>query len=194
MPIQQGAHHHGLEESDPRQGHWPSAVTDRQTTEVAQQLCPVIVGREAELDTLRQALTAAVGGQGRCVMLLGEPGIGKSRLARELASWAVDQGMSVLGGRAVPAAGSAAYLPLTEALMQLFRTRPLPHDPELSPWLPLLQPLLPTLVEGAPVPANVPLNRRGEALLQLLSRANATGLALILEDLHWARCAWGDGR
>jgi len=63
---------------------------------VVQQLCPVIVGRDSELDTLRQALTAAAGGQGQCVQLLGEPGIGKSRLAREMPNWAADTGMVVL--------------------------------------------------------------------------------------------------
>ncbi len=153
---------------------------------MTQRLCPVIVGREAELDELRRALTGVAGRHGRCVVLLGEPGIGKSRMAQEVATWATAQAMPVVTGRAVPASGSAAYRPLTEALMQLFRNRPLPDDPGLTPWSPLLQPLLPTMFGDVRTIGDVPANLRGEAVLQLLRRVSSQGLVLVLEDLHWA--------
>lgn len=146
----------------------------------------MIIGRTAELGTLEQALADVAAGSGRCVVLIGEPGIGKSRLAREAAERAVTQGMRVLSGRAVPASGSAAYRPLAEALTQLFRDRPLPDDPGLAPWLPLLQALLPALVEAAPPPGDVAAHLRGEAVLQLLARTMPAGTVLVMEDLHWA--------
>ncbi len=146
----------------------------------------MIVGRDAELDELRRALTGVPERRGRCALLLGEPGIGKSRMAREVATWGTERMMTVATGRAVPASGSAAYRPLTEALMQLFRNRPLPDDPGLTPWLPLLQPLLPTVAGDTRTIGDVAANVRGEAVLQLLRRVSSPGLVLVLEDLHWA--------
>jgi len=48
---------------------------------MAQVLCPVVIGRDAELQGLDAALTAATGGHGRCSVIAGEPGIGTSRLS-----------------------------------------------------------------------------------------------------------------
>jgi DNA-binding CsgD family transcriptional regulator len=155
---------------------------------VADLLCPVLIGRDAESGLLRSALGAAQNGMGRMVFLTGEAGIGKSRLASELAAEAQERGAAVLAGRAVPTSGSIPYRPLTEALQQALRERTFPDDPGLTPWLPALRAMIPTIADPrgdghsehtAPV--------RGEAVLQLLRRlAGATGLLLVLEDLHWA--------
>ena len=155
---------------------------------MADLLCPVLIGRDAESGRLRSALRAAQSGIGTMVFLTGEAGIGKSRLASELAAEAQAGGATVLAGRAVPASGSIPYRPLTEALQQALRERTFPGDPGLSPWLPALRAMLPTIAgpgddghseHTAPV--------RGEAVLQLLRRfAGDTGLVLVLEDLHWA--------
>ena len=53
---------------------------------MADLLCPVVIGREAESGALRSALAAAGDGAGAVVFLTGEAGIGKSRLAAELAA------------------------------------------------------------------------------------------------------------
>lgn len=151
----------------------------------SRQPCPVIVGRDGELRALRRALAAAVSGDGRCVFLVGEHGIGKSRLAREVSRWAAEQGVPAVTGRAVPGRVSVAYRPVTEALLQLFRQHPLPDAPGLEPWLPLLQPLLPALVEPVPTP-DVVADLRGEALVRLLAAAAPEGVVVVLEDLHWA--------
>ena len=155
---------------------------------MADLLCPVLIGRDAESGRLRSALGAAQSGMGTMVFLTGEAGIGKSRLASELAAEAQAGGATVLAGRAVPASGSIPYRPLTEALQQALRERTFPGDPGLTPWLPALRAVIPTVAGAgddghsehtAPV--------RGEAVLQLLRRfAGATGLLLVLEDLHWA--------
>jgi predicted ATPase len=71
--------------------------------------CPVLVGRAAELDALVAALDAACGGRRSVVFLVGEAGIGKSRLVRELSSFATERGVPVLRGRAVP--GRAGLVP-----------------------------------------------------------------------------------
>ncbi len=153
-----------------------------------QQLCPVIIGREAEVDALKHALGRVRAGRGETVLLLGEAGIGKSRLVRELTTWANESPMPIVTGRAVPASGSAAYRPLSEALSQLLRREPIPDDGALAPWLSLLQPVL-ALPSFAGAPAHsgeVSANVRGEALLQVLSRVCPNGVVVVLEDLHWA--------
>ena len=54
------------------------------------------IGREPEMDELVAAHDAAVGGRGRLILIAGEPGIGKSRLADELAARARERGTLVL--------------------------------------------------------------------------------------------------
>ena len=58
----------------------------------------VFVGRQRELAQLRSALDNALSGHGRIVMLVGEPGIGKTRTAQELAALAEARGAQVLWG------------------------------------------------------------------------------------------------
>jgi DNA-binding CsgD family transcriptional regulator len=149
------------------------------------RLCPVIVGRDAELSALELALAQAASGHGRFVALVGEAGVGKSRLAREIGRWAEERGVPSVTGRAVPGSLPAPFRPMTEALLQLFRHRPLPDGRDLDTWLPLLQPLLPSLVGPSPT-TDVPASVRAEAVLRLLSHANPSGVVVVLEDLHWA--------
>jgi DNA-binding CsgD family transcriptional regulator len=180
-------------------------------------LCPVVVGRVAELSALRTALEAALRGEGNLVCVTGEPGIGKSRLARELAADARARGAAVVVGRAVPG-GSTAYRPLTEALLQALRDRPFPTDDDLVPWRPALSAIIPGLTgKPADTPGRLATETgeapgagqagdradgfggpaaelgeasaavRGEAVLRLLRRlAQPGGMAVVLEDLHWA--------
>jgi len=56
------------------------------------------VGRQRELAELKSALAEVLSGHGRMVMVAGEPGIGKTRVARELASYAEAQGAQVMWG------------------------------------------------------------------------------------------------
>ena len=166
----------------------PAREPAEHTDAVADLLCPVVIGRGAETGALRAALAAAGDGAGAVVFLTGEAGIGKSRLARELAAEARARAVPVVAGRAVPASAASPYRPLTEALLHALRGHPFRADADLIPWLPALRAIIPAIVpadgdgHGDHSPAV-----RGEAILQLLRRlAGPTGLLLVLEDLHWA--------
>ena len=153
---------------------------------MAQVLCPVVIGRDAALEAVDAALTATVAGHGGCVVITGEPGIGKSRLALETASRAASRGIRVVTSRALPQSATAAYRPVTDALVQLLRDRAVPDDATMEPWLPALSALLPGMAGPAPEGGEFSPGIRGEALIQLLRRLAPQGLAMVLEDLHWA--------
>src|SRR5688572_25975920 len=103
-------------------------------------LCPVIVSRTSELAALDRALTDGKAGRGGVVFLVGEPGIGKTRLSREAETRAQDEGMTVLRGRAVASAAPTPFRPLVEALAPAVRGGGIAAD--LGPSRPLLDPLL----------------------------------------------------
>jgi DNA-binding CsgD family transcriptional regulator len=145
--------------------------------------CPVLVGRAAELQTLSDALDAACAGRGGVLFLVGEAGIGKSRLAHEVAALASQTGARVLRGRAVPGAAASSFRPLAEALGPVVADEELGGD--LRSWLPALSAIVPGLSGPGAVEATPPL--RGEAVVRVLEAlcAQAGGL-LVLEDIHWA--------
>jgi predicted ATPase len=80
----------------------------------------VFVGRVRELGQLGHALDAARAGSGTTVLVAGEAGIGKTRLASELAARARDEGFEVLLGRSIDLVGTQLpYQPFVEALRPL---------------------------------------------------------------------------
>jgi len=149
-------------------------------------LCPRLVGRADESLRLSAALDGLQDGRGACLFLLGEPGIGKSRLADEAAAEAEKRGAWVLYGRASPTGRSVPYQSLSGAVLHGLRARPLQ-------WLPKdvqgvragLATLLPGLVEGPSVePSPVLL---AETVLRLVAALGGQdGALIVLEDLHWA--------
>ncbi len=86
----------------------------------------MFVGRQRELGELKAALDDAMAGHGRLVMLAGEPGIGKTRTAQELASHAETLGVQVLWGRCYEEEGTPPYWPW----LQLLRSYMQQHTPE----------------------------------------------------------------
>ena len=85
----------------------------------------VHVGRERELDGLCDAADQALAGRGQLVLIAGEPGIGKTRLAEELTTYAHVRGALVLWGRCYEGEGAPAYWPW----MQVVRAYSVDHDP-----------------------------------------------------------------
>jgi len=79
----------------------------------------IIVGRDRELEELSAALEDASAGRGRLFLISGESGVGKTRLADEVASRAKESGARILWGRCSKRAGAPAYWPWTQALKSL---------------------------------------------------------------------------
>ena len=145
-----------------------------------------VVGRDLEIGALHDALERASGGQGGVAFLVGEPGIGKSRLAQVAAAHAEDHGLAVLRGRAVPTATPLAYRPLAEALCSAVRTGAASDAPELRPFRPILGSLVPEWQEGEARPGDSVM-ALAEAVLRLLRVvAGRRGCLVVLEDVHWA--------
>jgi hypothetical protein len=83
----------------------------------------VFVGRQREMDDLKAALEDALGGRGQMVTLVGEPGIGKTRTAQELATYARLRGAQVLWGRCCEEQGVPPYWPWVQAIRSYVRER-----------------------------------------------------------------------
>src|SRR5438094_5705623 len=75
-----------------------------------------LVGREGELARILSAVDTILAGAGRVVLLSGEPGVGKTRLAKEVLAQAGERGMRILVGRCFEQHTSVPFLPFSEAL------------------------------------------------------------------------------
>jgi len=83
-----------------------------------------LVGRDAELRQLMAAFEGALAGTGHLVRVVGEPGIGKTRLASELARMAADRGAAVAWGRCWESGGAPAFWPWTQILRAMGEATP----------------------------------------------------------------------
>jgi class 3 adenylate cyclase/tetratricopeptide (TPR) repeat protein len=162
------------------------------------------VGRQPELDGLRQALERAKAGHGQVVAVLGEPGVGKSRLVYEFVhshhtrDWRVLESASASYGKATP------YFPVIDVLQRYFgiearddpraiRAKVAGHvltlDEALHETIPACLLLLDALPGDSPFLALDPLQRRPQTLTALkrvlLREAQVQPLLLVFEDLHW---------
>jgi predicted ATPase/class 3 adenylate cyclase len=182
-----------------------AAGTARTRMEVsaARGLTP-FVGRERELQTLHQALEQARAGRGQVVALVGEPGVGKSRLFWEFIHSHRTHGWLVLEGGTASFGKSSVYLPVIDLLKSYFQIEPrdeqrkiqekvtgkiLSLDRALEPGLPAFLTLLDVPVEDPQwqsLDAPTRRQRTLDALKRLLVReSQVQPLGLALEDLHW---------
>ena len=162
------------------------------------------VGRSAEFETLCQALERAGGGRGQVVALVGEPGVGKSRLfwefthSRRTVDWLILESGSVSYGKAT------AYLPVIDLLKAYFAIEDrddvrkvrekvtgklLTLDKALEPTLPAFLTLLDIAVEDEHW-QNIDLPQRRQRTLDavkrlLLRESQVQPLVVVIEDLHW---------
>jgi len=153
------------------------------------------VGRQGELETLVNGFAEVHNGHGRVFLLVGEPGIGKSRLAEELTRHAQANGADVLVGRCWEAGGAPVYWPWVQALRTCIRLRdPAELRAELGGGAPEIAHLIPELRELFPeLPRLVAPESEGarfrlfEAVAAFLQRASQLRpIVLILDDLHAA--------
>jgi predicted ATPase len=153
------------------------------------------VGREAELAVLAAELDAAVGGRGGVVLLAGEPGIGKTRLAEELAAQATARGALVLWGRCWEGEGAPAFWPWVQVIrgyVQASDPTALRHDmgagaADIAQVVPAVGACLPDLPTPPPIEPAAARFRLFDSLAGFLRAAAARRpLLLVLDDLHWA--------
>ena len=133
-----------------------------------------------------QRLDDSAVGRGGLVAVVGEVGIGKTRLARDLAEHARAGGMWVLVGRAVEIGAATPFRALFEALSGYFRQDGTDAHPELERHRSTLALLVPEWRVPGEEPYRASPMELAEALVRLLTGiAGETGCVLILEDLHW---------
>src|SRR5262245_47729232 len=153
------------------------------------------VGRAEEMARIASFLHRAQAGEGALVMVVGEPGIGKTRLAEEVAELARRERTCVLAGRCYEGEWAPPYGPFVEAIEMYARAvtpdelrRALgPGAPPLARLVPSLRDRLPDLPEPVPLQADEERFRLLDAVSQLLIAASErTPAMLVLDDLHWA--------
>lgn len=150
------------------------------------------VGRGRELEGLLAAWQTALAGGVRTVLIAGEPGVGKTRLAGEWSQQAYAQGAVVLYGRCDEDLG-APYQPFAEALRSLApcvgadRLRGLRGVEALLALVPGLADVLPDLTSPAHADPDTERYALFDAVVALLEIASKSApVVLILDDLHWA--------
>lgn len=187
--------HGALERVDPA----GRAATHSDSNVLDRLALGVFVGRESELERLRRSFDSAVSGHGGLVMLVGEPGIGKTRTTQELETYAKMRGATVLWGRTHESAGAPPYWPWIQAGNQyaLAHQDDLPTviGPQMTPEaINELTRIFPWLTQGANVgkpeevsDPDVAQFRLFDAYTQYLRAIAAEGpLVIALDDLHWA--------
>jgi class 3 adenylate cyclase/tetratricopeptide (TPR) repeat protein len=154
----------------------------------------IFVGREGEMQQLDRCWREGTAGQLRVVLVAGEPGVGKSRLAAELAARAHAEGATVLAGRCDEDLG-VPYQPFVEALRHLvdhatasdLTDRLGRYGGELTRLLPELGDLLPGLPRPLRSDPETERFRLFDAVAAWLAAVSAQEpVLLVLDDLQWA--------
>lgn len=174
-------------------GMLPHSTSSRTPERLAEG---VFVGRQAELGVLQAALEDALAGRGRLAMLVGEPGIGKTRTAQEFLVHAERRGALGLWGRCHESPGAPPYWPWVQIIRGYVRAHESAQVRDaMGAGAPDIAAIAPEVRERLP---DLPLPPRFEdpeqarfrlfdAVASFLQRAaQDQPLALVLDNLHWA--------
>jgi DNA-binding CsgD family transcriptional regulator/tetratricopeptide (TPR) repeat protein len=161
-------------------------------------VCPVLIGRAADLAALYVLVDQAKRGEEQVALISGEAGIGKSRMVAEVKTHATSQGFLLLQGNSFQADSAFPYAPFLDLLRSYFSSfSPLTrhHDliafaQELSQFLPDMTSLIPESIPYIVPPSPDPQQEKRRLFTLLLhfvtELAARQHLLFILEDLHWS--------
>ncbi|MCH7843198.1 MAG: AAA family ATPase [Chloroflexi bacterium] len=159
------------------------------------QSAKILVGRQREMAELNAALDCAMAGHGRLVMLAGEPGIGKTRIAQELAGLAEQRGARVLWGWCYEQEGAPPYWPWVQPVRSYIsatepdrlRAEMGPGAADIAEVIPEVRGKLPDLEPPPALDPNQARFRLFDSFATLFKNAaESQPLMLVLDDLHWA--------
>lgn len=168
-----------------------------QSQETQQLMLPdktPFVGRETELAQLDRGLENALRGRGSVVLIGGEPGVGKTRLAEELALRAKRKDMLTFTGHCYEMEGTLPYSPFVEILEStaesiapdLFREAMGDSAPELARFAPEIKKMFPDIPPAADMPAEEDRRYTFNSIGRYMRRSSGMNpVMLILDDLHW---------
>ena len=162
----------------------------------AQRLTIPFVGRQSEYEALVKAYQQVHQGAFQAITVVGQAGIGKTRLVQQFVNWVIIQGGEVLNGRSFETSAGLSYQPLIHLFRPRLERENAPEDLLSDLWLSQLTRLLPELHERYP---DLPQPTQEEAtakqhLFEAITRlgqalAERQPLVLFLDDWHWADSA-----
>lgn len=147
------------------------------------------------MEGLKESLEGTLSGKGSLAMLVGEPGIGKTRLAEEFGVYAGLRGAQVLTGHCYEGESALPYRPFIEAFRQYTRSRPDaelraqlgPGAPEIATLVSEIRQRFPDIEEAPKLDPDAERLRLFESVTEFLRNAShAQPLVFHLDDLHWS--------
>ena len=150
------------------------------------------VGRHQELATLLGQLGEVEAGRSSIVLLSGEPGIGKTRIAEELCATAAERGAIVSWGQCFEGEGAPAFWPWVQIVRTWIRSNSAatlqtvlgPEAVDVAQIVPELRTRIPELPEPAPLAPTAARFQLFDGIVTVLRRMATHPLILVLDDLH----------
>ncbi|MCI0835711.1 MAG: serine/threonine-protein kinase PknK, partial [Chloroflexi bacterium] len=156
----------------------------------------VFVGRHKEMDQLKAKLESALSGRGGMVAIVGEPGIGKTRISLELETYAGLRNAQVLWGKCYEGGGAPPYWPWVQAIRSYISTRePDELRREMGSTASVISEIVPDVKERLPdIQEPVKLDDPESARFRLFdsiatflkNAGQVKPIVLVIDDLHWA--------